>query len=371
VSEGKEAGLIVDYVGIFRNLQKALAIYARPDTDDETPILDKQKLVEFLKNALKEANVFCAELDVNLDSIQSTDNAFQKVKLLGDAVDALIQSEESKKSFLNMASKIARVFKAIKPDPICVEMIADVSLLCVLAKRIRELAPAGDISEVMKDIEKLLDDSIATEGYVIERDEDPEAEPLIDLSKIDFDKLKGKFRKARKRTEAERLKALIARKLQEMVQQNKSRMDFMERFQRMIDAYNSGSKNIEELFQELIDFAQSLKEEEQRAMREELTEEELAIFDILTKPEPKLTKKEEAGVKRTVRELIEKLKNEKLVLDWRKTQQRKAVVKDFINQFFADRLPEAYDDDLYDAKCDLTFLHIYDAYGNYGSEIRV
>ena len=156
-----------------------------------------------------------------------------------------------------------------------------------------------------------------------------------------------------------------------MVQQNKSRMDFMERFQRMIDAYNSGSKNIEELFQELVDFAQSLKEEEQRAMREELTEEELAIFDILTKPEPKLTNKEEAGVKRTVRELLEKLKNEKLVLDWRKTQQRKAVVKDFINQFYADRLPEAYNDDLYDAKCDLTFLHVYDVYGNYGSEFRV
>lgn len=93
----------------------------------------------------------------------------------------------------------------------------------------------------------------------------------------------------------------------------------------MIDAYNSGAKNIEELFQELIDFAQSLKEEEQRAMREELSEEELAIFDILTKPEPKLTKKEEAEVKKTVRELLEKLKNEKLVLDWKKTQQRKAV----------------------------------------------
>lgn len=371
VSEGKEAGLIVDYVGIFRNLQKALAIYARPDTGGDTPILDKQKLVDFLKSALKEANEFCSELGVNLESIQNTDDAFQKVKLLGDAVDALITIEESKKTFLNMASKIARVFKAIKPDPICVEMIADVSLLCVLAKKIRELAPAGDISEIMKDIEKLLDDSIATEGYVIARDEDPEAEPIIDLSKIDFDKLKSKFRKARKRTEAERLKALIARKLQEMIQQNKSRMDFMERFQRMIDAYNSGSKNIEELFQELIDFAQSLKEEEQRAMREELTEEELAIFDILTKPEPKLTKKEEAGVKRIVRELLEKLKTEKLVLDWRKTQQRKAIVRDFINQFFADRLPEVYDDDLYDAKCDLTFLHVYDVYGNYGSEFRV
>jgi type I restriction enzyme R subunit len=277
----------------------------------------------------------------------------------------LIQTEESKKTFMNMASKIARVFKAIKPDPACLEMIADVSLLCVLAQKIRELAPAADISEVMKDVEKLLDDSIATEGYVIARDEDPEAEPLIDLSQIDFDKLKGKFKKARKRTEAEKLKALIERKLREMVQLNKSRMDFMVRFQRMIDAYNSGSKNIEELFQELMDFAQSLKEEEQRAMREELTEEELAIFDILTKPEPKLTKNEEAEVKRIVRELLEKLKSEKLVLDWKKTQQRKAVIKDFIEEFFDSNLPEKYGTELFQTKCDLTFMHVYDVYGGY------
>jgi type I restriction enzyme, R subunit len=60
VTEGKEAGLIVDYVGIFRNLQKALAIYAKP-TEGETPILDKQKLVQYLQQAITEADQFCAQ----------------------------------------------------------------------------------------------------------------------------------------------------------------------------------------------------------------------------------------------------------------------------------------------------------------------
>jgi type I restriction enzyme R subunit len=326
--------------------------------------------VAFLQGALKEAAEFCTERGIDLEAIKAAES-FQKVKLLGDAVEALIDTEESKKTFLNMAAKIARVFKAIKPDPICLEMIADVSLLCVLGKKIKELAPTGDISEVMKDVEKLLDDSIATEGYVIARDEDPDAKPLIDLSKIDFDKLKAKFKKARKRSEAERLKALINRKLKEMLRQNKSRMDYMERFQRMIDEYNSGSKNIEELFEELIRFAQDLNDEEQRAMREELTEEELAIFDILTKPEPKLSKKEQALVKKVVRELLEKLKREKLVLDWVKTQQRKAVVKDFIEVFFDDRLPDTYGEDIFQTKCDLTFMHVYDAYRKFPSEMAV
>ncbi len=373
VCEGKEAGLIVDYVGIFRNLQKALAIYAVPEAGgdgEDTPILDKQMLVDFLKKALREATEFCSDRKIDLRKIETAEG-FEKVKLLSDAVEAIIDTDESKKAFLNMASKIARVFKAVKPDPICLELIEDVTLLCVIGKKIKELTPAADISEVMKEVESLLDDSIATEGYVITRDIDPDAEPLIDLSKIDFDMLKGKFKKARKRTEAEKLKALINRKLKEMITQNRSRMDYLERFQQMIDQYNSGSKNIEELFEELVNLAKDLKEEDKRAMREELSEEELAIFDILTKPDPKLTRKEETEVKRIVRELLDKLKKEKLVLDWKKTQQRKAVVKDFIEEFFDERLPESYGTDIFQEKCDMTFLHVYDQYGTYQSEMRV
>ena len=90
-----------------------------------------------------------------------------------------------------------------------------------------------------------------------------------------------------------------------MVRANRSRVDFLEKFQEMIAAYNAGSKNIEEFFAELVEFAQSLKEEEKRGVAEGLTEEELALFDILTKPEPKLTKKEEDEVKDVAKNLLE------------------------------------------------------------------
>ena len=46
-----------------------------------------------------------------------------------------------------------------------------------------------------------------------------------------------------------------------------------------------------------------MEEEERRAAREGLTEEELAIFDLLTKPEPRLTKTQEIEVKKVAREL--------------------------------------------------------------------
>jgi len=177
----------------------------------------------------------------------------------------------------------------------------------------------------MGDIEALLNDSIATEPYRIAAQEQPA--PLVDLSQIDFDALQQKFEQGRKRTEAEKLQSQIGRKLSQMVKENRTRVDFLEKFQEMIAAYNAGSKNIEEFFAELVEFAQSLKEEEKRGIAEGLSEEELAIFDILTKPDPKLTKKEEAEVKAVAKELLEALKRGKLVLDWREKQQARAAVR--------------------------------------------
>ena len=144
VSEGKEAGLIVDYVGIFRNLQKALAIYAKPTGTEgaENPILDKQKLVEFLQMAISEAKTFCNEREINLEAIKTADG-YERIKLLDEAVEAIITGEEAKKTFLNMAAKIARVFRAIKPDPLCNDYVADVTVLCVIGKKIQGIGTAG------------------------------------------------------------------------------------------------------------------------------------------------------------------------------------------------------------------------------------
>lgn len=105
-----------------------------------------------------------------------------------------------------------------------------------------------------------------------------------------------------------------------MLRLNESRVDLAEKFQKLIDNYNSGSLNIEGFFAELKAFTQTLNGEEKRAISEGLSEEELALFDILTKPEPKLTKAEEAQVKVVCRELLATLKREKLVLDWREKQ---------------------------------------------------
>ncbi len=57
--------------------------------------------------------------------------------------------------------------------------------------------------------------------------------------------------------------------------------------------------------------AQELSDEAQRAISEGLNEEELAVFDILTKPEMSLTDKEKQEVKKVAKSLLETLKRER------------------------------------------------------------
>lgn len=136
----------------------------------------------------------------------------------------------------------------------------------------------------------------------------------------------------------------------------------------MIDEYNSGAINVHVFFDQLLAFARRLNVEEKRGLQENLTEEELVIFDLLTKPEIALTTQETGEVKKVARSLLEKLKKEKLVLDWRKQQTTRGMVLTTIHDIL-DQLPRAYSKDLYQQKCDTVYQHFYDAYPGHGKSV--
>lgn len=365
---GKEAGLIVDYVGVFRKLQEALAIYGGASSGEGgegEPIKNKAELVEYLKHLLARGITFLSEHGVNAQAIKDA-QGFEKVAKLDDAVEQLIANEETKNSFMSQARIVSRVYRAILPDPDANELAPDAVLISVIAQKIKALAPPVDISEVMQQVEELLDRSIAPVPYIIKEDDD---QPLHDLSQIDFEKLKEKFNQGRKRTEAEKLRALLSMKLETMLTENPTRKDFMEKFQKLIDAYNSGSLNIEMFFKELVDLTADLQIEDQRAIRENLSEEELALFDILTRPVPVLAEKEKAQVKKVCKELLETLKAEKLVLDWRKKDRARSDVRRTLEIVFDRGLPESYDEGIYNEKCELAFHHIFTSYYGAGESV--
>ncbi|MBC7076113.1 MAG: type I restriction endonuclease subunit R, partial [Syntrophomonadaceae bacterium] len=342
VFKDKTCGTIVDYIGVFRNLQKALAIYATPAAGGsvDTPVKDKLALINELEKVLAETTAFCNEKGIDADRLLST-SGFELVGLLDDAVECLVVNDETKQRFQSLAVNIVKLYKAVLPDSKASEYARQKNLFTCISDKIRALTPPADISGIMGDIEEVLDWSIASEGYII-HEASAEYNTKVDLSQIDFEALRKLFDKSRKHTEVEKLKGLINTKLNKLVRLNKSRIDFAERFQKLIDEYNSGAYNVELMFDKLLAFAKELTVEEKRGMVEQLTEEELALFDILTKPEPKLTAKDKAQVKKVVRELLDTLKREKLVLDWRKRQQTRAAVLITIQDSLDRELPRAY-----------------------------
>jgi len=195
----------------------------------------------------------------------------------------------------------------------------------VLAEKIRSLDEDADISDVLDDIAQVLDVSIASNGYVIR--ERPEKDRLFDLSRIDFEGLRAKFDHGHKHTEALRLQAALKGQLKHLVALNRTRADYLERFEEMIAEYNAGSANVDEFYQQLLNFTANLSVEATRNLAEGLSEEELAVFDLLTKPNVELTDAEVKRVKEVAREMLEVLKREKLVLEWRKRQTSRAAVK--------------------------------------------
>ncbi len=365
VAEGKFNGLIVDYIGIFKALQKALAIYGSPDDSveiqEDDPAETKAKLIELLDKEAKNMKKFLESKKIDIDKIFDT-RALECIKNTEDAVNRLLESEKDKNEFLKCAQNLKVLFKAILPDAEARRYAKIVFVSTILYSKIKEaLAKFVDKTEVKNlamQVEELLNESITLASYHINEGE------KLDLSKIDFEELQRRILKEKKLALLEKLKASISSKLSDMIKLNSMRKHFQEKFEQIIDDYNSGKLTMEQMYVQLVALTKELTQEEKRYLDENLSEEELAILDILTKPEPKLSKKEFETVKAAAQKLIKVIKKEKLVLDWRKKQSTRAKVKEAIETICDEILPEIYNKELFQEKCNALYEHFYDYYNN-------
>ena len=363
----KNNGLIVDYIGVFRSLEAALAIYAAPRGGGETPVGPKTELVAALRATIDNAVAFCTSHGIDVDSFKKLEG-FAVIAAGENAVEVLISDEDTKNTFLAHARLVNRLFKAILPDQSANEFGPTRAVLNYIAELILNLKPNVDVSHVLDQIEKLLDESVAANAYVIRAPTQGADTSLIDLNQVDWELLAKKFEAGRKRTEAAKLQANIELKVNALARVNPTRADWVEKFQQLISEYNNGSVNVEEFFKRLVEFTQQLNEEERRGLAENLSEEQLAVYDLLMRPAPELTEAEKNKVKQVAESLLELLKREKLVLDWRKEQQARAAVRLAIDETL-DQLPEKFDTGLYTEKCDLVYQHVFDSYWDDGKNV--
>jgi type I restriction enzyme R subunit len=197
---------------------------------------------------------------VDLERIEGlAAGGMERIEAIDGAVNALISPDGLRNDFLGRQRLVQMLYTALKPDRAAVEFSGINALLVLLASSIRErLNPDGppDISGVMADITQLLDASIT--GVAIQQ----RGLPPMDLSQIDFQALAEKFKQSkRKNIDLETLKAQIAARLNQLVQLNPTRTDFLVKFEELIANYNAGSLNVEQLFKALLELSQNLSSE--------------------------------------------------------------------------------------------------------------
>ena len=378
VIEGKKNGLVVDYFGVFRNLKIALAAYAEgtkgkesaPGTDgDEYPAKEFEELLALLEEVIAEAKSYCRTLGADVDRILNLgEKGFKEIELFQDFANLILAKDEFRKQLGLYVNTIASLYDSAKPEVYDFPGIKKRRDVFQYLRDVvdRNIDQDEAVERAKKKIDVLLDTSILGKGdldanskeeYIIEYSKQ------IDLSKLDFALLRREFpEKQHKNIQFADLRELLEIKVKQMMAQNKTRGSFLVDFQRIIDDYNSGSLSIDEAYEELLKQAEAMSEEQQRAARNEMTEAEQELFDLLKKE--KLTLAEEKSVKLAAHALLEKLfdaKNKILIQEWWKEKATQERVKREIQLILGEHLPiNSYDRMIFSQKVDVTFQHFYE-----------
>ena len=361
VFPGKECGLIIDYLDVFKYLQRALADYASDD-GAITPVKDIQKLYGQLEQAIEMTCTFCAGQGVDLSFVVSEDDVFKNLSQFEDYANVLIGNDEIKNEFCVLANTVESLYESLRPDIFKMKFEPGYKNAILYLRGIIEgkIRPEK-LEAAQAKINELLDQSVITSeearSYTIN-----ENGKELDLSKIDTGELRAQFKRLKnKNLEIANLRKFIEDKLERMLRRNVTRMAFAERFRNIIDEYNAGGSRNDDFYEKLIALMEELRAEEERHIKEDLSEEELELFDLLRKDH--LTKEEEKRVKLAAKELYQTLiskRQELFVVGWQNDPQPKERVRSEIVSTLNQYLPESYDRELFLRKSTLIFDHIVD-----------
>lgn len=363
VYPGKSCGIVVDYVNVFKYMQRALSDYASNGEGKNYPAKNIDQLVENIDTAILECDIFLKGLGIDLDSIIEEENTLDKLDLLRKAYDRILEKDEWKERFKVLSNLMMNLYDASKPEIFerawHNDKFAPISYLYGLFcnqiddEKLRRAknAMAKKLDESVLAQKGVGADSIVYQGKV------------IDLSKLDIDGIRKELNDAPyKALEVEDLRQFIEEVLQQMIDKNCTRVLFSQRYKNIIDKYNAGGSENETYYEELLRLIDELKKEQGRSTDMGLEEEELEIYDLLVQGR-KLTKAEEQKVILASKNLYKKLMAEKdkvMVVDWYKDEQPKKKVYNLIQISLNNDLPNSYDRVAFTDKTNLLMNHFID-----------
>lgn len=366
VFPGKPCGIVVDYVNVFKYMQKALSDYAsNEDEGTDYPAKDIEQLIENIDECIVECDMFLQELGISLDKIIESEDTFDRLELLRKAYNKILERDEWKDRFKVMSNLLMNLYDASKPEifergwynekfspldylnGLFCNRIDDEKLSRAKAKMAHTLD--GSVTAMVADDSEIV--------YGIHQGK------VIDLSKLDIDSLRKEILTTPyKALEIDDLRAFIEKTLEQLINKNCTRVPFSQRYRSIIDRYNAGGSENEDYYEKLLQLIADLKKEQGRSTEMDLREEELEIYDLLVQGR-KLTRAEEQKVILASKNLYNKLmeqKHELMVVDWYKDEQPRTMVLTLIQKSLNEDLPLSYDREVFADKTNLLLNHFVD-----------
>lgn len=345
VSEGKSNGLIVDYIGIVKALRKALADYTANvgGNGGADPTVDKEKLINRIIETIGKAKTFLAENDFDLQMLVDAYD-FQKLFYLQEAANAVCGTVEDKKTFTTYASELNRLMKYTDRDDITGHTRKECEAISAIYAELQKKRKHINTTDLMVEINAIINSYVEIQHMPSMVREETRR---FDISAIDFDLLRREFAKVKKKNLVLKdLEEVIHQKLDRMMFCNPNRINYYERYQQIIDDYNSEQDRatIEKTFMDLMDLANQMNQEEQRYVREGFSsDEELSFYDMLFRED--LSENDIKKLKEVAADLLHKIKGKISELDhWTDKQETKAAVDNLIRDTLWAELPECYDE---------------------------
>lgn len=325
VFKDKEGGLVVDYVGIASALKQAMSDYTVRDRQNYGEMdIAKRAYPKF-----QEKLEICRNLFYGCDySAFFGGTDLQRGMTITSAVNFIMapNKESEKQSFIKEALMLRQSLS------LCSSMVQErMRLEAAFFESVRVLAmrlmynPAGkkfSLKEINERINELLRQSVKSDGVINLFSTIGEKINLFDPAFLEnISKMKEK------NLAVELLKKLIAEQVKVYKRTNLVKSQtFSQIAQETLNRYLNGMLTNEEVIQELLKLAKEMLDASQEGNKLGLTEEELAFYDALSKPQAVKDVYSNDELVALTRELTETLRKNKTI-DWQRKESARAKMR--------------------------------------------
>lgn len=328
VFQNKEGGLIVDYVGIARALKQAMFDYTGRDRANYGDMDIGTRAYPKFQEKLE----VCQNLFHGFDySRFLTGSDLERAHLITGGVNFISDAHEEKRreNFVKesmMLRQSLSLCRSIVPPDQRLEA-AFFEAVRTMVTRISGGGKKLSLKEINERINELLKHSIKSQGVI-----NLFADVKKEFSLFDPNFLEEIARMKEKNLSIELLKKLIAEQVSVYRRSNVVKSEkFSEMLQRAMHAYLNGMLTNEEVIEELLKVAREIMDAQNAGEQTGLTQEEIAFYDAITKPQAVKDFYTNEELVEMTRELTDMLRRNKTI-DWQKKESARANMRRLVKR---------------------------------------